>query len=111
VRSGSLMSTFQASSPGYIEKTERGSAGLRPDAHAQADFVAANVSASRLSLTSRPGRGTQPQTISTAQVIFQEVLEEEREAFNARVEEESAEVEAELRKEKSWFSWLYWRSE
>jgi len=109
-RSGSQMSTPQDLPPGFIENrksAEQGSTQLRPDAHAQADFVAANVTSSRVSLTSRPGL-PRTQTITTAQAILHEVLEEEREAFHNRVEEEVAEAGA---KQKSWFSWLYWRSE
>lgn len=114
-RSGSLMSTFQWSSTGYDEKgksAELGS-GFRPDAHAQADFVAATVSASQISLSSRIGlsSGTPTQTISTAQAIFRELSEEERRACDERLEEEGLEAVAELQKGKSWFSWLYWRSE
>jgi biopolymer transport protein ExbB/TolQ len=89
------LSTLEKEKP-----ARRGSAGLHPDAHTQIDLVAASASASRST-----------QAISTAQAIFQEVLEEEREAFNERVEEEIAEVEAELRKGKSWLSWLYRKSE
>jgi len=109
-RSGSQMSAPQESPPRFIEKgksAERSSIQLRPDAHAQADFVAANATASRISLTSRPGL-PRTQTITTAQAILHEVLEEEREAFRNRVEEEIAEAGT---KKRSWFSWLYWRSE
>jgi hypothetical protein len=105
-RSGS---TLQESPTRFIEKgksaEQSSNTRLRPDAHAQADLVAVS-NASRISLGI-----ARTQTISTAQAIFQEVLEEEREAFNDRLEEETAEVEAELRKQNSWFSWLYWRSE
>jgi len=109
------MSTFHLSSSGYNEKgksAELGS-GFRPDAHAQADFVAATVSASRISLSSRIGlsSGTQAQTISAAQAIFRELSEEERRACDERLEEEGAEAVAELKKGESWFSWLYRRSE
>ena len=114
-RSGSLMSTCQLSSSRCIEKGKSAELGpgFRPDAHAQADFVAATASTSRISLSSRIGlsSGLQAQIISPARAIFREVSEEERRACDERLEEEGAQAMAELKKGRSWISWLYLRSE
>jgi hypothetical protein len=63
---------------------------VRPDAHAQADFVAANRSGSRVSLN--VPKLSRTQNVSAAQAIFHEVLEEERWALHDRLEEETAEA-------------------
>jgi len=83
--------------------------GVRPDAHAQADFVAANRSGSRVSLTGpKLSRG---QNVSAAQAIFHEVLEEERQALHDRLEEETAEA-TKSQSTKSWLtSWMFRKTE
>ena len=80
--------------------------GARPDAHAQADFVAANISSSRLSLGGAP-RLARSQNVSTATAIFHEVLEEERAALRDRIEEEASEA-TKMQQTKSWLtSWMF----
>ena len=83
--------------------------GVRPDAHAQADFVAANPSASRVSLS--VPKLSRTQNVSAAQAIFHEVLEEERRALNDRLEEETAEA-TKSQSTKSWLtSWMFKKTE
>jgi len=85
--------------------------GLRPDTHAQADFVEANNSASRSSLAAPTSKLSRGQNISAGEAIFHEVLEEERQALRDRLEEEIAEA-AQSQNKKSWLtSWMYWRTE
>ncbi|KAF8170067.1 hypothetical protein BJ912DRAFT_998262 [Pholiota molesta] len=83
--------------------------GIRPDAHAQADFVAANNSSSHLSLTA-PRLPTRGQNVSAAEAIFHEVLEEERQALRDRIEDEAAEA-TKSQGTKSWLtSWMFKKS-
>ncbi|KIM43405.1 hypothetical protein M413DRAFT_69962 [Hebeloma cylindrosporum] len=85
--------------------------GVRPDAHAQADFVAANQSGSRVSLNVNVPKMSRTQNVSAAQAIFHEVLEEERQALHDRLEEETAEA-TKSQSTKSWLtSWMFRRSE
>jgi hypothetical protein len=82
---------------------------VRPDAHAQADFVAANHSGSRVSLN--VPKLSRTQNVSAAQAIFHEVLEEERQALQDRLEEETAEA-TKSQSTKSWLtSWMFRRTE
>lgn len=105
-RSGSVMSALQLPSPGFAERAhsiDRGSAPRQPPA----ELVGNNVSISQLSLTAP--KLSRSQNISASQAIFHEVLEEEREAHQEKIDEENAE---QVRGEKSWFtSWLYGRTE
>ena len=77
--------------------------GIRPDAHAQAEFVAANTS--RISL--KPPNLSRTQNVSAAQAIFHEVVQEERQALWDRLEEETAEAK-QSKSTKSWLtSWMF----
>lgn len=83
--------------------------GARPDAHAQADFVAANHSRSQVSLNAP--KLSRTQNVSAAQAIFHEVLEEERRALHDRLEEETAEA-TKSQSTKSWLtSWMFRKTE
>ncbi|KDR82888.1 hypothetical protein GALMADRAFT_134426 [Galerina marginata CBS 339.88] len=108
-RSASLMSTLQIPlSTGEQARSSDQEFGFRPDAHAQADFVAANNSASRISLTTP--RLTRSQNVSAAQAIYHEVMEEERLALVDRLEEETAEG-TKSQGNNSWLtSWMFRRS-
>lgn len=112
-RSASIMSTLQVPPPSERVRSSEldQELGVRPDAHAQADFVAANSSASRISLTAPTAKLSRSQNLSAAQAIFHEVLEEERQALRDRIEEEHAEA-AQSQNKKSWLtSWMYWKTE
>ena len=77
--------------------------GIRPDAHAQAEFVAAN--ASRISL--KPPNLSRTANVSAAHAIFHEVVQEERQALWDRLEEETAEAKH-SQSTKSWLtSWMF----
>lgn len=77
--------------------------GIRPDAHAQADFIAANSSRISLPLP----KLSRSQNVSAAQAIYHEVLEEEKYALQDRIEEETAEANR-IQSTKSWLtSWLF----
>lgn len=77
--------------------------GIRPDAHAQAEFVAANTS--RISL--KPPNLSRTPNVSAAQAIFHEVVQEERQALWDRLEEETAEAK-QSKSTKSWLtSWMF----
>lgn len=111
-RSASYVSALHLSTPTPPAEAPRGVSaavdefGARPDAHAQADFVAANSSSSRLSLGGAP-RLARSQNVSTATAIFHEVLEEERAALRDRIEEEASEA-TKMQHTKSWLtSWMF----
>ncbi|TRM64114.1 hypothetical protein BD626DRAFT_493819 [Schizophyllum amplum] len=76
--------------------------GVRPDAHAQAEFVEA-AAGSHHSINGRP------QNINSHQAILTEVIAEEEAALQRRLEEEQQEAEVARRTaNKSWMtSWLY----
>ena len=77
--------------------------GIRPDAHAQAEFVAANTS--RISL--KPPNLSRTPNVSAAHAIFHEVVQEERQALWDRLEEETAEAK-QSQSTKSWLtSWMF----
>ena len=77
--------------------------GIRPDAHAQAEFVAANTS--RISL--KPPNLSRTPNVSAAQAILHEVVQEERQALWDRLEEETAEAK-QSKSTKSWLtSWMF----
>ncbi|KAF9565721.1 hypothetical protein CPC08DRAFT_740946 [Agrocybe pediades] len=104
-RSASMMTTLQVpSSPLQHPRTSQ-EFGVRPDTHAQAEFVAENMSLSQLSLP--PPRMGKGQNLSASQAIFHEVLEEERQALHDRLQEETAEAE-QTQSTKSWLtSWMF----
>ncbi|KAF8798979.1 DUF221-domain-containing protein [Phlegmacium glaucopus] len=105
-RSSSLMSSFPLPPSDTVEQVfSDQELGIRPDTHAQAEFVAANTSASRISL-GLPKLSRAP-NVSAAQAIFHEVLQEERQALWDRLEEETAEAN-QSRSTKSWLtSWMF----
>jgi len=108
-RSASLMSTLQIP----LSATEQAHSsdlelGFRPDAHAQADFVAANNSASRISLATP--KLSRSQNVSAAQAIYHEVMEEERLALHDRLEEETAEGTKSQGKNSWLTSWMFRRT-
>lgn len=108
MRSSSIMSVLQVpTSPAARRHSSSDQElGLRPDAHAQADFVAANSSSSRLSLTA-PRLPPRSQNVSAAEAIFHEVLEEERQALRDRIEDEAAEA-TKSQGTRSWLiSWMF----
>ena len=77
--------------------------GIRPDTHAQAEFVAANTS--RISL--KPPNVSRTLNVSAAEAIFHEVVQEERQALWDRLEEETAEAK-QSQSTKSWLtSWMF----
>ncbi|KAJ7600700.1 hypothetical protein C8J56DRAFT_911019 [Mycena floridula] len=102
-RSQSFMSIFET--PGM----ERGQSNqtLRPDAQAQADFVAAHSSSSRLSLPDGPPKLKRAQNVSAHHAIVREIVAEEEHAFLTRVTEEQEEAEK-AAGTKSWLtSWMF----
>jgi hypothetical protein len=77
--------------------------GIRPDAHAQAEFVAANTSRVSLGLP----KSSRTPNVSAAHAIFHEVVQEERQALWNRLEEETAEAK-QSKSTKSWLtSWMF----
>ncbi|PPQ91695.1 hypothetical protein CVT25_012908 [Psilocybe cyanescens] len=110
-RSASMMSAFPVRSSSAMERanTLDQEHGIRPDAHAQADFVAANSSSSRVSLALP--KLSRSQNVSAAQAIYHEVLEEERQALHDRIEEETLEA-TQMQSTKSWLtSWAFKKTE
>lgn len=105
-RSSSLMSIFDP----HLQRTKSSDGtGVRPDVHAQGDFVEAHQSSSRVSLP-RPRLQRAP-NISTHQAIVHEVMAEEELALASRLEEEAAEAEK-ARATKSWItSWMFKKPE
>ncbi|KAF9483352.1 hypothetical protein BDN70DRAFT_799820 [Pholiota conissans] len=111
-RSRSIMSALQVPTPtspaARMHSASDQELGFRPDAHAQADFVAANSSSSRLSVNAAGvPKLTRSQNVSAAKAIFHEVLEEERQALRDRIEDETAEA-TKAQSTKSWLtSWMF----
>lgn len=105
-RSSSLMSTLQMAPSTTVDRVcSDQEFGIRPDAHAQAEFVAANPSSSKISL-GLPKNSRAP-NVSAAHAIFHEVVQEERQALWDRLEEEKAEAN-ESQSTKSWLtSWMF----
>ncbi|KAJ7212056.1 hypothetical protein GGX14DRAFT_621525 [Mycena pura] len=103
-RSASIMSTLQAPAMEHVHSS--GEIGVRPDVHAQADFVLSHPSTSRLSvapqmLKQRSG------SISAQTAIAHEVMAEEEVALADRLEEEQVEAEK-ATQPRSWFTaWMF----
>lgn len=105
-KSSSFSSMFEPT-PQPQPATSQQETGIRPDAHAQADFVAAQSSSSRLSLD-KP-RLKRARNISAHHAIVQEVVAEEQDAYEHRVHEEAAEAEK-ATTTRSWLtSWMFQR--
>jgi hypothetical protein len=101
-RSSSIMSALQLPPRTHRSRSTDHEFGVRPDRHAQADFVAANTSGSRLSLAT-PSRSN---NLSTSDAITYEVMAEESAALHARIEDEQAEAQSVTT--KSWLtSWMF----
>ena len=103
-RSSSILSALHVPSPDTVDRVcpDQGSV-IRPDAHAQAEFVVAN--ASRISLG--PPKLSRTPNVSAAHAIFHEVVQEERQALWDRLEEETAEAK-QSESTKSWLtSWMF----
>jgi len=108
-RSASLMSSFKLPASNTVERAcSDQELGIRPDTHAQAEFVAANTSTSRVSL-GLPKLSRTP-NVSAAHAIFHEVVQEERQALWDRLEEETARTN-QSQSTKSWLtSWMFRKS-
>ncbi|KAJ7095817.1 hypothetical protein B0H15DRAFT_827221 [Mycena belliarum] len=113
-RSPSMMSTLQAPRMDRVRSTEW-DLGVRPDVHAQADFVRTHSSSSRLSVAPAPAPTSKPPqlskqrslNVSTHAAIVHEVMAEEQVALADRLEEEEVEAEK-ATKPRSWFtSWMF----
>ncbi|KAK7048413.1 CBM1 domain-containing protein [Favolaschia claudopus] len=103
-RSASIMSTLRPPTIGRVRSTDW-ELGVRPDVHAQAEFVVAH-SASSLSVEPPP-MNQQRSNISTQAAIAHEVLAEEQVALADRLEEEEREAEK-ASKPRSWFTaWMF----
>ncbi|KAH9480428.1 CSC1-like protein [Psilocybe cubensis] len=109
-RSASVLSAFPLPSSSAVERAHtQDEVGVRPDAHAQADFIAANNSSSHVSLPLP--KISRSQNVSAAQAIYHEVLEEERQALHERIEEETLEA-TQMQTSKSWLtSWAFKKTE
>jgi hypothetical protein len=104
-RSSSVMSAFHLPPLLVRSPSADHDLGLRPDAHAQAEFVVANASTSRISLG--PPRLSRAQNVSSHAAIVHEVMAEEEHALANRLEEEEAEAE-QATTTKSWLtSWMF----
>jgi hypothetical protein len=81
--------------------------GVRPDIHAQAEFVLSHSSTSHISVAPPPVAKQRSSNVSTHAAIFHEVLAEEEVALADRLEEEEEEAEK-ATKPRSWFTaWMY----
>lgn len=102
-RSGSTLSALQIPALHRTLTSTNTEFGERPDA--QADFVAANDSASRISLA--PPKPIRSGNLSTQQAIVHELLAEEQQEFQDRVEAEQVET-FKATTNKSWLtSWMF----
>lgn len=107
-RSTSAVSALQLP-PALISKfsTEGREFGLRPDAHAQADFVAAAATSSKVSLT--PSKMARSQNLSAQHAILHEILAEEKQALADRLQDEQVEA-TKSTSTRSWLiSWMFKR--
>jgi len=107
-RSGSIMSVLQ---PPTMERVRSADweIGVRPDVHAQAEFVLSHSSlaTSHLSVAPPPMNKQRSLNVSTHAAITHEVLAEEQVALADRLEEEEREAEK-ATKPRSWFTaWMF----
>lgn len=106
--STSVMSVFDQHALRRAVTTDQ-EIGVRPDEQAQADFVAAHISSSRLSLDPDRPKLRRAQHISAHHAIVREVVAEEEDAYASRVNEEAAEAEK-GNTTRSWLtSWMFQR--
>lgn len=107
-RSSSGMSALQLP-PRLVAKSSEQEFGLRPDAHAQADLVAAITTNSKVSLT--PSKMGKSQNLSAQHAILHEILAEEKQALLDRLEDEQVQA-TKSTSTKSWLiSWMFKKSE
>ncbi|KAJ7644186.1 hypothetical protein FB45DRAFT_897169 [Roridomyces roridus] len=107
-RSTSIMSTLQ---PPVMDRNRSDGDfnNVRPDMHAQAEFVRAHSPHSRLSVAAPSTRQQRSANISAHDAILHEVLAEEEQALADRLEEEQAEVDR-ATMPRSWFTaWMFRR--
>ncbi|KAJ7078629.1 hypothetical protein C8R43DRAFT_351529 [Mycena crocata] len=105
-RSTSIMSTLQPPPMDRVRSADW-EIGVRPDAHAQAEYVRSHSSSSRLSVAPPPMAKHRSTNISTHAAIVHEVMAEEQVALADRLEEEEVEAEK-ATKPRSWFtSWMF----
>ncbi|KAJ3973244.1 hypothetical protein EV361DRAFT_78192 [Lentinula raphanica] len=97
----SIMSLFDDRSSQSTRSREIDPAA-RPDTHAQAELLTAHPAPSRISLEPAPIPLKRAANISANRAIYHEVLAEEKQAFEQRLEEEQAEVD----KNHTTTSWL-----
>ncbi|KAF7298976.1 CBM1 domain-containing protein [Mycena indigotica] len=103
-RAASFLSTLTP--PSNLDRVQSADweMGIRPDAHAQADFVLTHSSTSRLSVVPQLRRGT---NVSAQVAITHEVMAEEEVALVDRLEEEALHAER-ATQPRSWFtSWMF----
>ncbi|KAJ6508720.1 hypothetical protein C8R45DRAFT_815696 [Mycena sanguinolenta] len=105
-RSASIMSTLQPPTMDRVRSADW-EVGVRPDVHAQAEFVLAHSSTSHLSVAPPPMKQRRPSNVSTHAAIAHEVLTEEQVALADRLEEEEREAEK-ATKPRSWLTaWMF----
>ncbi|KAJ7069743.1 hypothetical protein C8F01DRAFT_526127 [Mycena amicta] len=104
-RAASILSTLSPPPMDRVRSAEW-EVGIRPDAHAQADFVLAHSSTSRLSVAPQISK-QRSANISTQTAIAHEVMAEEEVALADRLEEEQIEAER-ATQPRSWFTaWMF----
>ncbi|KAF8139509.1 hypothetical protein K438DRAFT_1911418 [Mycena galopus ATCC 62051] len=105
-RSASIMSALQPPTMDRVRSADW-EVGVRPDVHAQAEFVLAHSSTSHLSVAPPPMNKRRGSNVSTHAAIAHEVLAEEQVALADRLEEEEREAEK-ATKPRSWFTaWMF----
>ncbi|KAJ6585051.1 hypothetical protein B0H19DRAFT_1206666 [Mycena capillaripes] len=105
-RSPSIMSTLQLPTMDRVRSADW-EIGVRPDVHAQGEFVLEHSSTSNLSVALPPIMKQRSTNVSTHAAIVHEVLAEEQVALADRLEEEEQEAER-ATKPRSWFtSWMF----
>ncbi|KAJ7505259.1 hypothetical protein B0H11DRAFT_2154128 [Mycena galericulata] len=105
-RSASIMTTLQPPTMDRVRSADW-DMGIRPDVHAQGDFVLTHPSTSRLSVPAPPMMKQRSTNVSTHAAILHEVMAEEQQALADRLEEEEVEAEK-ATKPRSWFtSWMF----
>ncbi|KAJ2930898.1 hypothetical protein H1R20_g6193, partial [Candolleomyces eurysporus] len=111
-RSTSVMSTLQLPPSLGTPNLGEQESGERPDAHAQADLIAAVATNSKLSLAPSIGRAAgRSQNLSAQHAILHEILAEEKQALLDRLQEEQAESSSSP-STRSWLlSWMFKKSD
>ncbi|CAK5284161.1 unnamed protein product [Mycena citricolor] len=103
-RSGSLLSTLPSPTMTRMQSLD---CEVRPDVHAQGEFVLAHASGSGLSVPVTLSRQQRSTNVTAQTAIAHEVMVEEEIALADRLEEEEEEAEK-ASKPRSWFtSWMF----